>query len=258
MSGLPITIVTAFFDIGRGEWEHYNRTESEYLGHFKNMLQIKMDMVIFTEFKYVEFITRYRDHLKYKTQIVVLSLKDTYMYKEFYSDVMSVYKSPFHALNHPNPKAPEVSKPLYNIITCNKMDFMRRAINYTEHNYLVWIDAGYTHSTIDLSKIDWNPSSLLDHNDRMCIIALKDVKCINPNPEIFFNMYDDVVIGGFFGGYKHTVKVIADKYYKLLTDLLWNKHIIDDDQFYNSLLVTYHPELFTVYYTSWYGGMFIQ
>ena len=28
-----------------------------------------------------------------------------------------------------------------------------------------------------------------------------------------------------------------------------------DDQFYNSLLVTYHPELFTVYYTSWYNKL---
>lgn len=50
-----ITIVTAFFDIGRGNWTsdkgfspHLERTSDTYIEYFKNLSELDNDMVIFT------------------------------------------------------------------------------------------------------------------------------------------------------------------------------------------------------------------
>ncbi len=50
-----ITIVTAFFDIGRGSWTsdkgfspHLERTSDSYIEYFKNLSELDNDMIIFT------------------------------------------------------------------------------------------------------------------------------------------------------------------------------------------------------------------
>ncbi len=50
-----ITIVTAFFDIGRGDWTsnkgfspHLERTADTYIQYFENLSELGNDMVIFT------------------------------------------------------------------------------------------------------------------------------------------------------------------------------------------------------------------
>ncbi|ECV9876617.1 hypothetical protein AVM38_004513, partial [Salmonella enterica subsp. enterica serovar Cerro] len=50
-----ITIVTAYFDIGRSHWTSQNgfaprieRTTDEYMDWFSNLAQLENDMVIFT------------------------------------------------------------------------------------------------------------------------------------------------------------------------------------------------------------------
>lgn len=50
-----ITIVTAYFDIGRSQWTSQNgfaprieRTTDEYMSWFSNLAQLENDMVIFT------------------------------------------------------------------------------------------------------------------------------------------------------------------------------------------------------------------
>ncbi|MBD5709322.1 WlaTC/HtrL family glycosyltransferase, partial [Citrobacter freundii] len=50
-----ITIVTAFFDIGRGDWTsnkgfspHLERTADTYIQYFENLSKLDNDMVIFT------------------------------------------------------------------------------------------------------------------------------------------------------------------------------------------------------------------
>ena len=63
-----ITIVTAFFDIGRGDWTpdkglpHYlQRTTDTYLERFANMAKLDNDMVVFTSPDLVEKIEKLRE-----------------------------------------------------------------------------------------------------------------------------------------------------------------------------------------------------
>ena len=47
-----ITIVTAFYDIGREDWEYYTRKTSYYFECFERLCQLKNKIVVFSEIKF--------------------------------------------------------------------------------------------------------------------------------------------------------------------------------------------------------------
>lgn len=55
-----VSIVTAFFDIGRGNWQGFARSNQQYLDWFKNLARLKNEMVIFTEPKFADAIVDMR------------------------------------------------------------------------------------------------------------------------------------------------------------------------------------------------------
>lgn len=74
-----ITIITAFFDIGRGEWNAENgysqrlqRTVDDYFSYFHNLAQLENDMVIFTSSDFKERIENIRQGKP--TKIITIDL----------------------------------------------------------------------------------------------------------------------------------------------------------------------------------------
>lgn len=248
------TVVTGFFDIGRGEWDSYKRNIDEYLRHFKNMLSLKVNMIIFIHSIHFDFVKNIRDNILCKTTIVVLKSSDLYMY-QYIDRITEIQNSPNYAIGHPNVRAPEICRPMYNVVTCSKMDLMYKATLFEKNSdYFIWLDAGYTHSTIDLSKLNWNPTRLFEHRDKLCVIALQSLDVAKDDPKDFFLQYIDVLIGGFFGGYRDTILQVRDLYYDLVLEM-FDIGIKDDDQFYNTILAKRHPELFKIFIDNWYGAM---
>ena len=47
-----ITIVTAFYDIGRGDWKYFNRKTSYYFECFERLCKLKNKIVVFSEIKF--------------------------------------------------------------------------------------------------------------------------------------------------------------------------------------------------------------
>jgi protein YibB len=250
------TVVTGFFDIGRGEWEYYTRKIDEYLKHFTNMLKLNVNMIIFVEQKFFQLVQTIRKTVNCKTTIITLSINDLYMYK-YLERITDIQNDPLYSSGHPNIKAPEISQPLYNIVTCSKMDLVYQATQIdTESNYFIWLDAGYTHSTIDLSNLDWNPTTIFKNKNTLSVIAIQSQDLANDDPREFFLQYIDILIGGFIGGYRNTFKKVRNMYYELVLEM-FEIGLKDDDQFYNTILAKRHPELFTVYSGGWYSAMFI-
>ena len=72
-----ITIVTAFFDIGRGEIKkeeskNLKRSPEIYFSYFNFLAELDNDMIIFTEEKYKEKIQKMRKNKK--TKIITFDL----------------------------------------------------------------------------------------------------------------------------------------------------------------------------------------
>lgn len=248
------TVVTGFFDIGRGEWDSYKRNLDEYLRHFKNMLSLKVNMIIFIDSIHFDFVKNIRDNIMCKTTIIVLKPSDLYMY-QYIDRITEIQNSPNYAIGHPNVRAPEICRPMYNVVTCSKMDLMYKATLFEKNSeYFIWLDAGYTHSTIDLSELNWNPTRLFEYHDKLCVIALQSLDIAKDDPKEFFLQYIDVLIGGFFGGYRDTILQVRDLYYNLVLEM-FDIGIKDDDQFYNTILAKRYPELFKIFIDNWYGAM---
>jgi protein YibB len=248
------TVVTGFFDIKRENWDHYNRTDSNYFIDFRNLLSLDVNMVIFIEKKNEEFIKECRQSSTKKTTIVIKELEELCTYK-YLDRIIKIQEDPSYAENHANPIAPEICKPLYNVVTCSKMSLVKEALNYSNSHYFIWLDAGYTHSTMDLSTLKWNPTNIFARYDKFSFISLQSLEIANDDPKEFFLQYTDVIIGGFFGGYRHMINKVVPLYYELFEEML-DINLKDDDQFYNTILAKRHPELFNVIPSSWYGAMY--
>lgn len=75
-----ITIVTAFFDIGRGNWNRANgrsrsleRTNNTYLKYFRRLAKLENKMVIFTSSEFKEKILALRKDKP--THIITIDLQ---------------------------------------------------------------------------------------------------------------------------------------------------------------------------------------
>lgn len=254
---VEFTVVTGFFDIGRGEWDRYNRKLEEYFIYFENTLKLKVNMVIFIESKHYEFVKDIRDTiLNVRTIICKMEIEELYMYQHL-DRITDIQNSPNFALNHPNPTAPEICKPLYNVVVCNKMDFLQKATEIDkESQYFIWLDAGYTHGNINMSVLHWNPTNLFECKDKICMICLQDISRVSDDPKEFFEQYKDVIIGGFISGYRDTISKVRDMYYDLVEEL-YDLEIKDDDQYYSTMLAKRNPELYQLYWGRWYDAFIL-
>jgi len=80
----PVTIVTAFFDIGR-EHRGDGRSVEEYKEWLKRTLQLNCNLYIVTEEKFRGFFIEHRPS-QYNTMLKIIDFKDSYYYK--YRDAM--------------------------------------------------------------------------------------------------------------------------------------------------------------------------
>ena len=69
-----ISIVTAFFDIGRKNWKGFERDNSTYANYFKFWARVKNHLIVYTEPKMAEQVKKIRaDYgLLDKTTVIVI------------------------------------------------------------------------------------------------------------------------------------------------------------------------------------------
>jgi len=246
---MDFCVVTGFFYIGRDKWSSYERSLDDYLLSFLNMLKLKTDMVIFTENRWVQFVRQIRYRIPYVTRIIEKELCDLEMYK-YLPSIFKIQKDSEYLSSHPNPRAPEICQPLYNVVVCSKMDLVYQASRILDYKYYVWMDAGFSHNSIDLSSVDWVPRTMFQEN-KVSFLLIDKLEKASKNPKTFFNQYIDVVIGNCFCVHKNVVENVREKYYTLIEELFLDK-IKDDDQYYNTVFCQRYPFLIHVDYEYWY------
>ena len=77
----PISIVTAFFDIGRGEIgegypDYLRRTNDTYFEHFSRLAVLENEMVVFTSEEHRDRIMKLREGKP--TKLIIINLIDFY------------------------------------------------------------------------------------------------------------------------------------------------------------------------------------
>jgi protein YibB len=155
-----ITIVTAFFDIGRGEWSpdkglpHYlQRTNDTYLERFSNMAKLENDMVIYTSKEFVDDIKFLRQDRP--TQIFTLDFPNSF--EKLRKEVQKVQKDPEYQakINPMQVKNPEYWNADYVVVNALKSSFVKKAIqsNTIDTDLVAWLDFGYCRDESTLNGV---------------------------------------------------------------------------------------------------------
>lgn len=155
-----ITIVTAFFDIGRGDWTpdkglpHYlHRTTETYLERFSHMAKLDNEMIIFTSEDLAPRIEELRNGKP--TQIIVMDFNSSF--DELKSQVSKVQNSEEYKsmINPSQIKNPEYWNPDYVVVNLLKSTFVHRAIkmNLVNNDMVAWLDFGYCRDESTLNGV---------------------------------------------------------------------------------------------------------
>ena len=139
-----ITIVTAFYDIGREDWEYFNRKTSYYFECFERLCQLKNKIVVFSEIKFKSLFDKIIRDIKPDLVVIYEDIFDNN--KELINKIKKTQQilqkkgGLTYGLTSPEHWCPE-----YVLLTTLKTYFCCTAINKISEidNTVSWIDFGY-------------------------------------------------------------------------------------------------------------------
>lgn len=251
-----ITIVTAFFDIGRGDWTedkgfpHYlKRTTDTYFERFSYLAKLENEMFIFTSKDMIERVADLREDrpttiFEFDLQNEAIDLREL---------ITLVYAEPGYIkmINPRERKNPEYWSADYVIINLFKSVFARMASIQAKNDMIAWLDFGYCRTEDTLAglkhwRYPFNP-------DKIHLFNIKDYVPGTTIHDMIAN--NDVHITG------PCIVASKDNWRRLeflvmegVKELLGN-FLIDDDQLF--LLLSYlaepdHFELHRVDSNDWF------
>ena len=140
-------IVMALYDIGRENWNNFRMSYHTYGWWMRNTLSLDSNIVIYTESKFIDELTKYRkefDPNLEKTIFINLPLQELPVYKTYYEKLSNLMSSQIFKSKVSFHDVPEMCQPLYNIIMFNKVFFLKDTIEkkYFNNDMVIWADAG--------------------------------------------------------------------------------------------------------------------
>lgn len=167
-----ITIVTAFYDIGREDWSSYSRKNEEYFRCFKLLCQLKNKIIVFSQSKFKKQFDDIIDNIK---SDLIVFYDDKIIDNELYiKKINKIQKSPEYLDGILTPNCPEYWNPYYVYVNFLKSDFCLEAIKRVPEigDFVSWIDFGY------VKKQEQIPNSKLwsyDFDDKIHFWCIKDI-----------------------------------------------------------------------------------
>lgn len=231
-----ITIVTAFFDIGRGNLQskeelpdYMTRTNDTYFEYFSNLATLDNPMVIFSDNEHIERIKKIRGNKPTKIipfninkfDKILLRIKEIQNSKEFKSKVRPDLLKNIEYWNHK-----------YVLVTNLKSYLFNKAIkDKLVHTELVsWVDFGYVRDLDTLNNIKKWKYHFSD--DKIHFFTIKNNHVLlNKSSDVYHAIFNNIVfvIGGAIVSHKKNWNLFF-KANLSSQKLLLKNNIVDDDQ----------------------------
>jgi protein YibB len=245
-----IGIVTAFFDIGRGDWTankglppYLQRTTETYLRYFSHLASLENSMVVFTSHDLVKDIQQLRGDRP--TKIVAVDFRT--IVPQLHARIAAVQKdrSFKRRIHRRQAKNPEYWSADYVLVTLLRSLFARKAVeeHWLTTDLIAWVDFGYCRSEATLSGITkWQ----FDFDrEKIHVFSLKDwvegttIEDVIANNDV--HLIGSPIVAGKERWFDLESLVFQNTY------ALLDANLIDDDQ--TLLLMSYlsKPELFMVH-----------
>lgn len=247
-----ISIVTFFFDTGRGDWtpekgfpSYLHRTNSTYLERFSYLAKLKNQMIIFTSPDMVDKIAYYRKESPADTIIIPFNYKESF--NEERARIHEIQKNPeFQNKIAPHQRInPEYWNPDYVLLMALKSWFVKTAIEggIVKNDLVAYIDFGYCRSADKVPKSEkWEYN--FDPN-KIHLFGYKNYPEGRPIEEVIYT--NDVYI---LGAKAITSQRLWPYLFNLVTNSLeelFSKELVDDDQTLWLMSHLKDPELFEIH-----------
>lgn len=251
-----ITLVTAFYDIGRADWStnveknggplpHYlQRSVDKYLEHFSRMCEIETEIVVYTSADMVKKISSVSPKVKVVEYNYFIEKKDL---REKIQEIQSS-ESFVKRINPYQVKNPEYWSKDYVGVTSLKAFYINDAFEkgLITNDWAAWIDFGYCRDN------DHIPSSKKWEYDftpgKMHFFNYRDPEIVKSQEQIQLAVLNNIVyiIGGVFVGEREQWCMLKTHMEKSL-DILMSNNLVDDDQ--GLLLMSYfrNPEKYELH-----------
>lgn len=150
-----ITIVTAFFDIGRGDWGQkpthvspvFNRTTETYLRYFEHLSKIRNQIIVYVDKNLANTVIEMRREAGLENRTIVFVAEDLFSHPNLArvrSAIASKMTNDFRKYVW-RPDVPECNSPEYILVNLLKSYFVCNAISrrIVLAHQIAWIDFGY-------------------------------------------------------------------------------------------------------------------
>jgi len=265
-----ITLVTAFFDIGRQNWKNHDfkRTADFYIDSFLTYLNYPYKMVCYIDDRYINRVLEVYEASKYQNkQFIPINqewlnnnihawnliendrqILNSDRYKNFLKGRLPLmYPEGVPETNVREHLCPENIYAEYNIVNHSKIDFIMHAIknNYINTYFTGWSDFGYFNTYhSDNSPL---PTGLIDttklDNNKISICLRRRV--LEEDKDMFFTLLYayELFIGAFYAGPTHIMERFQQLYHDCVIEMYKNG-VSDDDQHVYIHMYKYDPDIF--------------
>lgn len=248
------TIITAYFDIGRGDWtankgfrEKLARSVDVYFSYFERLAALENEMIIFSSPDLKPRVEAIRNGKP--TTVIVIDIKKKFRYIRSRIEKIQKDESFTNRLEPRQLKNPEYWSPEY-VLVCNlKAYFVNKAINMglVKTPLVAWIDFGYCRKpNVTRGLKIWD---FPFDESKMHLFTIKKGLTVTSQQQVFDFMIGNhvYIIGGAIVGSQHKWK----EFYKLVLEsqkITLNNNIVDDDQGIFVMCYYKRPDLFNLNY----------
>lgn len=247
-----LTLVTDFFDIGRGEDKNseLRRTTSKYMEEFRRWARIRNHLIVYTDPSSAVEIRRIRQEYALGDKTTIIEITDLFgLEPELFSKMESIAKNKAFLNFRYLPEASS-NNPKYNYLWMMKYYFMNDAYQRGLLNEdVAWVDFGFDHGGIVYyDENDYDFTWEYDFGGKIHIFCLNDpdtVSCVTT-----LQYQQDCVMGCMYGLAREMVPVFWKTVREAMEALLMIE-CVDDDQELVLMAYKKYPEYFTVHVTGW-------
>lgn len=247
-----ITLVTDFFDIGRGQDKNKDlrRTAQRYFDEFKRWARIQNTLVVYTDSDSAEIIKGIRAEYGLGEKTIIIQIDNLF---ELVPGLLPKLEKISHNKDFLNFRyLPEASSnnPKYDYLWMMKYYFMNDAYErgLLSEN-VVWMDFGFDHGGITYSDAeDYNFLWEYDFKNKIHISCLHDPDLVIGMQSLQFQ--DDCVMGCMYGLSRELVPIFWHLVEDAMNALLM-LDCMDDDQQLVLMAYKARPEIFEVHVTDW-------
>lgn len=248
-----ITLVTAFFNINRGNWKTFTRSSETYLEAFSKWAHMKNDLIIYLEDEGIKervLEIRRKYGLLEKTHVYIIKAIEK-IDEEIYQQLKEIEKDNIHQIWRLKPHNPEVINSDYNYVMYLKFWCIKHATEYYKLNEnIAWIDFGYAHNgSLYPYEEDFSFEWDYEFGNKVTLFSIKE---IDKRPAFdIINTMDTFIMGCIF-------IVPASMAFRLYDDIrsvmksILTLGYMDDDQIMLLISLREHPDYICALPSKWF------